>query len=1079
MIPVTVDAGEDDADNNFVEEQLGTISGSVTLDTDNDDEGDAPQDGVTVTLLDENGDEVATTTTDEEGNFTFEGVEPGDYTVVAEDPADSQSVSDDDTTPEDATDGDGVVDNTIAVTVEPGEDDENNDFVDEELGTISGNVSEDTDNDDVADAPIEGVEITLLDENGDVVETTTTDADGNYEFTGVEPGDYTVVEQDEATIDEDFVDVFDGDETPEDAADAVDGAQDDMIPVTVDAGENDADNNFVEEQLGTITGNVSLDDDNDDVADTPQEGVTVTLTDQDSGETVTTVTDENGDYEFTELEPGDYTVTVSTPTDAVSVSDEDEDPDGDASDTDTTVDDSITVTLTPGEDDAENNFIDELTASLGNYVWFDENGNGLQDADEDGVNDVRVELYKADDLETLVGFETTAPKDGEDGYYLFTDLEPGDYVVKFIAPEGNVLTVQDVEGNNTDATDTDNDSDADTDTGFSHVITLSPGEEDLRIDAGLYAPLSLGNFVWDDVNNNGVFDDGENPISGVTITLFRDLNDDNVPDENTLRTDETDANGNYLFEGLAPGDYIVVVDPTNFDDQASLADYISSTGNNLADGTAPDADDLADDNDDNGHDTGGNIGVISKTVTLSSNEEPITEDDDANSNLTVDFGFFRPAAIGDYVWLDADADGVQDDDESGINDVVVRLFNAMTGEQLAETTTMSNPDFPTLQGYYLFDELIPGSYFVEFVTPEGLTLTQPGATADDRDSDVEDEGNMGVGMSPVYNLNPGDRDVTVDAGYYQSAKVGDFVWIDSPNGSINLQDASDVGLNGVTVNLFKVNGELVESQITRTEDGQDGYYLFTDVPVGAYYIQFNIPSIYTFVIPNQGPDDIDSDVVDFINSTTLPFNVGPGECIEDIDAGLTFVLPVELAFFSAEYNDAKDVNDLSWATETEINSDRIEIERRHETENEFYYIGEKQTEVNSQNRVEYDYADTDIERNGDYFYRLKMIDIDGTFEYSEIRVATVERETVISTSIYPNPAMRYINIDVVSGNRANVTATLLTDAGRLVRANAINQTVDAGLSSLSITLDDVPGGTYLLRVEVGTDVSFHKILIVK
>jgi len=737
------------------------------------------------------------------------------------------------------------------------------------------------------------------------------------------------------------------------------------------------------------------------------EGISVNLinedgtsvTDADGNTVASQLTDENGNYLFINLVPGNYKVTFpeSTSIDGVTYNvtlanadgddTDDTDTEGDTGDSNTDSDAfdagvSYTVTLESGEDEREIDAGYFVPSSLGNYVWFDENGNGLQDADEDGVNDVRVELYTDDDLENFIGFEVTAPKDGEDGYYLFEDLAPDNYVVKFIAPDGSVLTTQDVEGLNTDATDDNNDSDANEDTGFTHVIMITSGEEDLRIDAGLYEPLSLGNFVWDDVNNNGVFDDGENPIADVTITLFKDLNGDNTPDENTLRTDVTDENGNYLFE-----------------------------------------------------------------------------------------------EIGDYVWEDADADGVQDVNESGINDVMVTLFDATTDEALATTTTMSNPDFPALQGYYLFDNLTPGAYYVEFVAPEGYTTTTPGTTADDRDSDANDTGSMGIGMSPVYELSPGERELTVDAGYYQSAKVGDFVWLDS--GTSNLQDPSDQGINGITVNLLDTDGNVLETQVTRNENGQDGYYMFTGLNAGTYVIQFAASDDYTFVIPNQGADDIDSDVVDFLNKTTLPFNVGPGECIEDVDAGLIIVLPIELASFTAKYNDTKDVNDLAWETQTEINSDRFEIERRHETESEFYYIGEEQAEINSLNRVEYNYADADIEMNGDYFYRLKMIDIDGTYEYSEIRVATVERGTVISTSIYPNPAMRYINLDIESGERADVTATLLTDEGRLVRANAINQTVDAGFSNLSIDLDNVPGGAYILRVEVGSEVTFHKILVVK
>lgn len=210
---------------------------------------------------------------------------------------------------------------------------------------------------------------------------------------------------------------------------------------------------------------------------------------------------------------------------------------------------------------------------------------------------------------------------------------------------------------------------------------------------------------------------------------------------------------------------------------------------------------------------------------------------------------------------------------------------------------------------------------------------------------------------------PGQRELTVDAGYYISAKVGEYLWLDN-NGTLdNLQDTIDAGMNNVTVNLYLTNGTLVATQMTRNESGQDGYYLFDGLAAGTYFVRFDIPENYAFVIPNQGPVDIDSDVVDFINKTTLPFTIGPGECIEDIDAGVILtVLPIKLASFTAKYNDTKDVIDLDWETQTEINSDKVEIERRHEIENYFYYIGEMQAKGNSQNRVVYDYEDLDREK---------------------------------------------------------------------------------------------------------------------
>ena len=69
-----------------------------------------------------------------------------------------------------------------------------NDFVESQLGAVTGNVSADTTGDNLGDMNLSQVELTLLDSNGDTLVTTTTNADGDYIFSNVMPGEYTVVE---------------------------------------------------------------------------------------------------------------------------------------------------------------------------------------------------------------------------------------------------------------------------------------------------------------------------------------------------------------------------------------------------------------------------------------------------------------------------------------------------------------------------------------------------------------------------------------------------------------------------------------------------------------------------------------------------------------------------------------------------------------------------------------------------------------------------------------------------------------------------------------------------------------------
>ncbi len=183
-------------------------------------------------------------------------------------------------------------------------------------------------------------------------------------------------------------------------------------------------------------------------------------------------------------------------------------------------------------------------ASLGDYVWEDLNANGVQDANEPGIDGVTVELFKSDGT-TM----TTTTANG--GQYSFDNLVPGDYYVQFTLPGGYVFSPQN-QGDDT------LDSDADTTTGQTATTTLTAGENDPTWDAGMYRKASLGDYVWWDLDQDGVQDADENGLSGVTVTL-KDANG------NTVATTTTDADGAYLFDNLTPGDYTVFFDKLSKD----------------------------------------------------------------------------------------------------------------------------------------------------------------------------------------------------------------------------------------------------------------------------------------------------------------------------------------------------------------------------------------------------------------------------------------------------------------------------------------------------------------------------------
>ncbi len=373
-----------------------------------------------------------------------------------------------------------------------------------------------------------------------------------------------------------------------------------------------------------------------------------------------TQTDSGGNpgwYDFPNLDPATYYVCFSPPANYVPTLANVGGNDAIDSDPDRVTQCTPPVFLAAGEINPTLDLGLVQIAALGNYVWFDRNSDGVQnESPDDGANGVTVRLF-ADDGDGVcevppqdVEVASTLTADdvfGQPGYYEFSQLIPGQpYCVRFIRP--NVSTAFTTRNVGDDALD----SDANLADGYAPVVTLAPAEFNRTIDAGLIAAagtLALGDVVWLDSDNDGVYEpqNGELGIDGVDLSLYRDSDADGLADvDEYLRTTATLTNsgfpGRYRFDQLAAGNYIVVVESSNYSFGAPLFGLSTSTGND----PAPDPDD-----DVNTDDNGTQIGAVMQSlpVTLSAAGEPTIEDGDNNTNMTVDFGFFAAVPMAfDY-----------------------------------------------------------------------------------------------------------------------------------------------------------------------------------------------------------------------------------------------------------------------------------------------------------------------------------------------------------------------------------------------------------------------------------------------
>lgn len=256
--------------------------------------------------------------------------------------------------------------------------------------------------------------------------------------------------------------------------------------------------------------------------------------------------------------------------------------------------------------------------------------------------------------------------------------------------------------------------------------------------AGEECAGTIGDYVWYDLNRDGIQDTEEPGISGVSVYLTG-TDVDNIWVE---MTEITDANGNYLFMGLCEGTYEVGVDLTTV-----------PGGFNP---TKPCSNDPAIVNENDSNSDNMTTCTPSQTVNL-------PDDYNNSNNLTIDFGFVGcTGSIGDYVWHDLNRDGSQDDGVTGIDGVTVNLKN---DQETVIATITTGPN-----GFYEFTGLCAGDYTVEVdenTLPPGFEPTTPcsndqNITYDSNANDALDD------CTPVQDVNLTEDDSnnpTIDFGF--------------------------------------------------------------------------------------------------------------------------------------------------------------------------------------------------------------------------------------------------------------------------------------------------------------------------
>lgn len=655
--------------------------------------------------------------------------------------------------------GDGVFDTAVA-----GRD-----------GRISGTAFGDADADGLLlageDERFADLSVALLDASGTVVDETTTDAQGHYAFSGLSAGTYSVrFDAAEGII------FSSNDAYSEHISSGVQDAREGVCPpVLLDADHTDAIVNAGCVYASRVSGQVA--ERLNDGVQVGYSGMHAELYAADvNGEPAIALTGETGEFGFDQLMPGRYALRLTVPDGYLCADAQDGVIERE-------------IELAQGDAYALDEVSIQRAASVSGCVRVDDDGDGTMEERADVLPGVRVSLLCARDGHTEQTAQTVTDADGR---YAFGNLPEGEYSVLFELNENWVFTRYGADSLVFGSM---------SQTGSTQSFALSIGQQMERVDAGATIPAELTVLVFKDTRLDGQYDGNEAMLDGVDVTLMQ-LSEDEVAQENTLRTDESGAvtftvsPGDYRIRYRMPGAWRATVNKEPGEYPVSCVPQSAANS--------------------------GESGDFALTM--------------GQSGVRLYIGAMLTGSISGTAYYDDNADAKRGEEEAPANGVLAELLN-MQEQVVAETETVED-------GSYAFEGLAPGRYRVRFTSESGSYFSASERSLARGGVQESEENTSSTRPIPVY---AGEATSTADAGVVRFGRISGYIWEDSDANSE--RDEEEPSLAGVEVHLTKgASRTLAASAVT----DENGAFSFEGVQPGDYVLRVDAPEAYVFSGAAQG-----------------------------------------------------------------------------------------------------------------------------------------------------------------------------------------------------------------------------------
>ena len=643
--------------------------------------------------------------------------------------------------------------------------------------------------------------------------------------------------------------------------------------VNVSSGQNITGKNFANYQLGSISGAVFEDMDGDGLKDNGEPGL-VTWKIKITGSRNDSInSDGNGNYVFTNLSPGNYVVSEVVQNNFVQ--------------TKPLSPNTYTIGLTSGQNFTAVDFGNYEKSSVSGVVYLDNDGNGTKDIGENGLTDWKI---------LISGTMNDSVATDADGLFAFSTLSPGNYT---LSEELQTFWARTFPANP-----------------GTYVFTITSGASLVDKDFGNYELSSISGAVFHDINGNSAMDVGEGGLENWKIKI------------NGTRIDSviSDANGNFSFDSLAPGNYnvsefllpnwaqtypvgdsynIVVFSGENHEEKdfgnyeyASISGAIFNDVNSngvrdigesgLSGWTAfvTGATDDSSTTDGNGEYTIAHLPPGDYTLSeIVQNDWLLTYPAGGEFSLSLisgqnevgyDFGNFELAHISGIVFRDANGNAVKDNGEIGMADWSLYLNGPVTDTVLTDEN-----------GNYEFTISLSGTYSVSGEQSIEWVQTLP----------------VAIG-SHTFNFFSGDNFTNKDFGYYRLSSARGIVFDD-----LNADSTKDIGEPGLENWTMILSGDVDDT----TQSDVNGDYFFENIPLGDYTVSLQneigwyqtlpvSPDSYSFSVISEEVNGLNFGLFTLGSVTGLVFNDLNGDGVKDV--GETGVTDWKVKMNSSTFSDS-------------------------------------------------------------------------------------------------------------------------------------------------------------------------------